>query len=457
MNWTGRQIAAATGGTCASEGDGPIVTDSRTLSPGAWFLALVGPTFDGHRFLAQVAEKGAAGVVVSVPPTEWNRGLVVVPDTNVALRDLGIAARDRLSGVVVGLTGSAGKTTSRALISLAVGAKGQVHQTTGNLNNQIGVPLTLLAAPEDAAVCVVELGTSLPGEIAILSEIARPNIRLIVNIGAAHLEELGGLEGVARETGALVDSARPEDVIALNIDDPHLAVRETDLRARGLRVISYGVTPEAEIRLLEATLDASNLSTRASFGTPEGIVSTVLPIPGVHIAHNAAGALAVAHALGLPLKDAAHRMSAYEPVGMRMRSEPIPGGALALNDAYNANPTSMVASLGVLAELGGRRVAVLGDMLELGRDEAQWHADVARRAGELALDLVVLVGPRMSKAGAACIGARELWLEPDLEPVAEKLRAWLRAGDRVLFKGSRGARVERILLSLQGSNAAETH
>jgi UDP-N-acetylmuramoyl-tripeptide--D-alanyl-D-alanine ligase len=181
-------------------------------------------------------------------------------------------------------------------------------------------------------------------------------------------------------------------------------------------------------------------------------------VPGRHLAHDAAGALAVAYALGLDVGKAAENLGRYQPVGMRMRAETLPGGVLAINDAYNANPLSMERSLEVLAELeGGRRIAVLGDMLELGKDEAEWHAKVARKAGSLKLDLVVLTGKRMAAAARSCKGARHVWAEPDTDAVAPRLGPWLRANDRVLFKGSRGAKMERILQVLRGETPPEAH
>jgi UDP-N-acetylmuramoyl-tripeptide--D-alanyl-D-alanine ligase len=455
VHFDARQIAAATSGQLVAEGPaGPVLTDSRAFAAGGWFLALKGDRFDAHDFLGQIAGQSPAGCVVTRLPEGWPSGIVQVADTTKALQDLGRAARERLSGPVVGLTGSAGKTTTRALTALAVSGLGPVHQTVGNLNNQLGVPMTLLATPDDAAVSVIEMGTSSPGEIGFLAEIARPHVRLVVNVGPAHLEELGGIPGVAREKGALFATARPGDVLCVNLDDPNVAAMP---RPAGTRAVTWGAASGADIRLLSAELDPARLGTDAVFATPEGEIRVRLPAPGRHIAGNAAGALAVAHALGLDLRGAAAAMERYEPVGMRMRREDLPGGVLALNDAYNANPTSMEASLAVLAELGGRRAAVLGDMLELGSTEAEWHASVAKKAGELGLDLVVLVGPRMSAAAPAC-AAREVWAEPDPMAVVERLRAWLHPGDRVLFKGSRGARVERVLQALQGGQAPrESH
>lgn len=443
MRFDAEAIAQATGGTVLrAAGAGPVQTDTRKLTPGCWFLAIVGERFDGHRFVEQAVEAGAAGVIVSRDlPDGFAGGAVRVGDTTRALQALGRAARRAFAGPVIGLSGSSGKTTTRALIALAVSPLGDVHQTVGNLNNHFGVPMTLLAAPATSAVQVVEMGTSSPGEIEVLALTAEPDVRLLVNVGPAHLEELGGLEGVAVEKGALFRTARPGDTIVVNLDDPFLAAMPTPA---GVRRVTWG--RGGDIDLLEATLDAETLATRARWSTPQGEVSARIPAPGRHIAHNAAGALGCALALGIDLHAAARAMEGYAPVGMRLRSEPLASGALALNDAYNANPASMEASLRLLAQLPGRRVAVMGDMLELGPDEAAWHTKVVALAGALGLDGVVLVGPRMAAAAGACPGA-EAHATP--EAAVQALRGRFGPGDRVLFKGSRGARVEQVLSGLQ--------
>jgi len=453
MNFEARQIAEATGGRLVRGAPaGPVLTDTRTLVPGAWFLALAGERFDGHAFLEAAAASGAAGCVVSRDPgSVWRGGVVQVEDTTRALQDLGRFARDRLQCPVVGLTGSSGKTTTRALVACALAPLGPVHQSPHNLNNHLGVPMTLVGTPEGAAAAVVEMGSNAPGEIALLAEISRPDVRLVVNVGPAHLEAFGGLEGVAREKGALFESAREGDVLCVNLDDVLVA---TLPRPPGTRVVTWGRHERADVRLLDASVDPEALTTTARIATPSGEVGAVLPSPGLHMAHNACAALAVALSLGVSPAAAAEALTSYAPVGMRMRAEALSGGALAINDSYNANPASMEASLRTLASLPGRRAAVLGDMLELGPAEAAWHERVAALAASLGLDLLVLVGPRMSRAAGAARGPTEVWAAEEGLDLVERLRAWLRSGDRVLFKGSRGARVERIVHALQRSPAA---
>ncbi|MBX2798744.1 MAG: UDP-N-acetylmuramoyl-tripeptide--D-alanyl-D-alanine ligase [Myxococcales bacterium] len=451
MKFDARRIAAATGGRVVGSGAapaGPVVTDTRTLRPGDWFLALVGDRFDGHTFLERASASGAVGCVVDREPGGAFRGdAVIVPDTTRALQDLGRHARQQFRGPVIGVTGSSGKTTTRALLALALSPLGEVHQTKGNLNNHLGVPMTLIAAPEGAAAMVVEMGTSSPGEIGFLAELGEPDVRLIVNVGPAHLEELGGLPGVAREKGAMFRTARPGDVCCVNVDDPY--VRQMELPA-GVRRIAFGTASgdaSDAVRLTEVRIDPASLTTHARYQTPQGEVAATIPAPGHHVALNAAGALAAAVALGIDPAAAAAALSGYQPVGMRMRPELLPSGATALNDAYNANPQSMKASLGVLAAMPGRRAAILGDMLELGPDEAEWHRTVAREAGEMGLDLVVFVGPRMSAAASACVGP-EVWSFAEVDDAIPDLSRWAGPSDVLLFKGSRGASVEQILQGL---------
>jgi UDP-N-acetylmuramoyl-tripeptide--D-alanyl-D-alanine ligase len=442
MNFDARQIAEATGGQVMRDaGSGPILTDTRALGEDSWFLALSGERFDGHAFAGAAASAGAIGAVFSRPVDGWAGGEVRVQDTTRAFQDLGRAARDRLRCPVVGLTGSAGKTTTRAMIALALGELGEVHQTVGNLNNHLGVPMTLLAAPPSAAAAVVEMGTSSHGEIAVLADIARPSVRLVLNVGASHLEELGGLEGVAAEKGALLAGARPGDLVIKNHDDRRVMAMPTDPRAR---VLTFGRDPNCDVVIEDAAVEASSLGTRIALRVGRARLDLTVPSPGIHLASNAAAAIAIAHGLGLDVNAAAVSLADYAPVGMRLRKEILPNGVVAINDAYNANPDSMAASLRMLAGLPGRRVAVLGDMLELGAGEGRLHREVIALATSLKLDRVVLVGPRMA---AASQPPAESFPDPD--SAADGLRGILGAGDIVLFKGSRGAKVERVLSALR--------
>jgi UDP-N-acetylmuramoyl-tripeptide--D-alanyl-D-alanine ligase len=450
MKYTGAEIAAHCQGVLAADGPpGPIVTDTRALGPGDWFLALVGDRFDGHAFLDRAREAGCAGVVVSgAPPASWDRGLVQVADTLVALQDLARASRASFDGPVVAITGSVGKTTTRALAVLALSEGERVHHTRGNLNNHIGLPLTLLAREPGASLLVLELGMNAPGEIHLLQEIARPSVRLITNVAAAHLEGLGTVEGVARAKGELFDGARPGDVVCVNTDDPRVAALPLPA---GVRVLRYGRSRGCDVRLLAARLEPGGDLVRVCFTLEvDGRrVAGTIPAPGLYMAANACAAVALAVALGKDASAAAAALSGYVPVGHRMALGDGPGGVRVLNDAYNANPASMAAALETLCALPAqRRVALLGDMLELGPTELEHHRDLLALALGLEVDLVGACGPRMQAAAAGLDVGDRLLVSADAESLGRALVTRLQPGDLLLLKGSRGMAMERILRML---------
>ncbi|MEC7949015.1 MAG: UDP-N-acetylmuramoyl-tripeptide--D-alanyl-D-alanine ligase, partial [Myxococcota bacterium] len=358
------ELASATGGTLVSGGPaGPLGTDSRRLASGTWFVALSGERFDGHDFLAMARDSGCAGAIARHVPDGWDRGFVRVEDGLTALQDVARHVRRGFPGPVVGITGSAGKTTTRALTALALAGLGPIHSTQGNLNNHIGLPLTVLRAPVGAAAWVLEMGMSGFGEIDLLQSIGGPTVRVITNVGAAHIEGVGSLEGVARAKGELFAGARPGDTCVANADDPRVAALPVP---DGVRVLRYGTSHGCDIRLTDAVVDPDGLCTRFRIETGDSVVRGTIPAPGAYLAENAAAAVAVAVALRAPLDGMGARLATYEPVGMRLRLEAGPAGSRVLNDAYNANPLSVAATLRTLAAMPGRRIALLGDMLELG-------------------------------------------------------------------------------------------
>ena len=449
MIFQAEEMATATGGLLQRGGPaGPLSTDSRRLRSGDWFVALVGERFDGHDYLSHAAAAGCAGVIAQRVPEGWARGFVQVEDTLAALQDIARHARAGFHGPVVGITGSAGKTTTRAMTALALGGLGRIHATAGNLNNHIGLPLTILHAPVDAAAWVLEMGMNHLGEIALLADIGAPTVRLVTNVGAAHTEGVGGtIAGVARAKREIFDGARPGDICILNDDDPY--VREMAL-PEGVRVIRFGTGPGCDVRLTDVALDGAALRTRLRIETEHGVGLGVLDSPGVHLAHNAAAAVAVAVALHQPVEAAVERLSAYAPVGARQRVERLSSGVVVLNDAYNANPLSTAASLRTLGAVvaEGRRVALLGDMLELGPQEASAHQEMLTLARSLGLDLIGAAGPRYAAAHAALGAPGDVIVAPDAPALAAAVAADLSAGDVVLLKGSRGMAMERILHTL---------
>lgn len=441
------ELAEATGGELVSTGAaGPLATDSRRLRLGDWFVALVGDRFDGHSYLRHAAAAGCAGIIAQHAPEGWDRGFVRVPDTLAALQDVARYARRGFHGPVVGITGSAGKTTTRAMTALALGALGEVHATVGNLNNHIGVPLTILGAPLSASAWVLEMGMNHLGEIALLQDVGQPTVRLITNVGAAHTEGVGGIAGVARAKQELFDGARPGDTCIINDDDP--VIRAMPL-PEGVRVVRFGSGEGCDVRLTDVAVDPKTMATRFRVEGALGVGLGRIQSPGVHLAHNAAAAIAVAVALHLPIEAATAALSAYEPVGARQRIERLPSGVTVINDAYNANPLSTAASLKTLAALSARRrVALLGDMLELGGAEAASHQEMLSLARELPLDRVGLAGPRYAAAHRSLGAPADVLVAPDADQLGALVAGELAEGDVVLLKGSRGMTMERILSHL---------
>lgn len=434
------QLAGATGGRVLASGPaGPMGTDTRSDLSGRWFVALRGPHFDGHDHLMRARDAGAVGCVVErEPPEGWQGGVVVVANARDALASIAAAARRRYKGPVVGITGSSGKTTTRGLVTLALRPLMGVHHTRGNLNNRIGVPLTLLNGDVAAGAWVVEMGTSEPGEIEALSACATPNVRLIVNVGPSHLEGLGDLEGVAREKGALFSTARAGDVCCVRIDDPLVASMPLP---QGVRRVTWG--HRGDVALVRTAADVEAREMTAVFDTPQGRVKARLPGLAKHVAIDAAGALAVAFSLGVDVHTAAEQWVDYEPEGSRMRWVDLPGGGVMLNDAYNANPASTLAAVRTLASLPGDKTVVLGDMLELGDSEDRWHREVAEEVAGLRLDRVILVGERFARRGV-----REVLPHATaFSTVDDAIEAWSwrpERGQTVLLKASRGVGLDRL-------------
>ncbi len=451
MNLTAETLAKYARGQLIQGGpEGAIETDSRKTDAGSWFLALVGERFDAHDFLSQVAEKGCAGAIVSrLPEGDWPAGLILVEDTLEALQDIARGVRRELTCPVVGITGSVGKTTTRALVGCALSSLGKVHQTAGNFNNHIGLPLTLLCIPDEAPdALVLEMGMSGPGEIDLLQSIGRPHVRLITRITAAHLEGVGSIEGVAAAKGELFDGAHPGDVLIVNADDPRVLGLP---RPPHVRVLSYGSKQGCDVRLHTVALDSTDLTTRVMVEVDSQAYTVRLACPGRHLASNACAAIAVAMALGVSVEDAVQGLQSYRPVGMRMRVEPGPFDTTVLNDAYNANPASTAAALEVLSELvDRRRIALLGDMLELGDDALELHRESLALAMCSGLDVVGVCGALFTEAAASLrqrdpAATPRLFVASDATALATMLSDELVRDAVMLLKGSRGMAMERIL------------
>mmetsp|Transcript_12397 Transcript_12397/g.40834 ORF Transcript_12397/g.40834 Transcript_12397/m.40834 type:complete len:475 (-) Transcript_12397:1315-2739(-) len=438
---------------------GSVCTDTRSLRPGQWFLALTGERFDGSVFAPYAAKLGCAGVISERPvPAGWQAGYVRVEDAQSALEELARVVRETFDGPVVAITGSCGKTTTREMTALALSPLGPVHSTSGNFNNHIGLPLTLLRTPASAAACVLELGMSAPGEIAALAELCSPTVRVVTNVGAAHLDGVGGtLEGVAAAKQELFDCARAGDTCVINDDDTFVRTMPIP---KGAREVRYGTSEGCDVRMLgvrSLAPDYLGTAVRLSAGAENATVK--LAAPGAHLGPAAAAAVAVGASLGLNLSEMASAIEAYEPIGMRLQREEI-GGLTLLNDAYNANPQSMRNALRLLAQTPctGRRVALLGDMLELGTSSQSEHERVLQWcASTRACDVLGLAGESFAKAarakersgGLEPLRARMLVLAPSAEELARRVLPCLEPGDVLLLKGSRGLRMDLIAKKLR--------
>ena len=428
-----------------------VSTDSRTIQPGQLFVALKGENYDGHDYLDTVFEKGATAAIVEENKAVSGQSLIAVPDTLVALGDLAAYLRTRRRKKplkVVAVTGSNGKTTTKEMLVKILSGNLPTLATEGNFNNLIGLPKTLLELKPEHEAAVLELGMNRPGEIAMLTGIAEPAVGLITNIAPAHIEGLGSLEGVARAKAELF-AGLPENAVAVvNLDDPLVMEKAEIFRGRK---ITFGFNHQADVHL-EGQPSFGLSGTRFILVTPAGKVAIKFLALGRHNVANAMAAAAAAVALGLSVENIANGLNGFKPFPGRLAMKRMPGPIYLLDDTYNANPASMAAAYSVLRNIGrgqGRQVAVLGDMLELGDSSFFEHDLLGRAAAAMDMDLFVTVG-RESKAAFKAAkkhglpGRRTAWFE-DAAEAGQWLKGRIGAHDRILVKGSRGMRMERVI------------
>lgn len=439
-------VAEATSGLMAGEPvsfEG-VSTDTRTLLPGQLFVALRGPNFDAHDLVAAAAEAGAVGLVVE-RDVETRLPTVKVADTRRALADMASAHRDRFALPVVGVTGSNGKTTTRALVSMLFDELGPVMATEGNLNNDIGVPLTLFRLSKTHRSAVVEMGANHAGEIAALTRISRPTIALVTNAGNAHLEGFGDIDGVARAKGELYAESGPETVAVINADDPRVPIWR-ELAADRPR-IEFGIDdPDAVISADEIELEAGGSRFRLRICDETHQVR--LPLPGRHNIMNALAACAAAHAADIAGVDIAARLSMARSVAGRSRLLRHRDGGHLIDDCYNANPDSLRAGIDVLVGLGARPWLVMGDMRELGEDEVDQHRRMGRYAREAGVRRLLSLGALAAEAADSFGEGGDAFDE--VEDLIGALGE-LGPGVNVLVKGSRAMRLERVVDALAAS------
>lgn len=430
-----------------------VCTDTRTLVPGELFVALSGPHFDGHQFVAQAFEQGACAAVVATV-TARERGLagplLCVDNPRQALGTLAAWWRARFSMPLIGITGSNGKTTVKEMCASILRAQVQhdhhapetVLATLGNLNNDIGLPRMLLNLRPEHRYAVIEMGMNHPGEIAYLAQIAAPNVALVTNAQRAHLEGLGGVEAIAHEKGCIYAGLADKGTAILNADDPFFSLWHA--QCQGRTRLTFGLAKNADVRA-EHTLTAQG--TRLALFTPWGPLPITLQVPGVHNVRNATAAAAACLSAGAGLQAVFHGLSGFQGAAGRLQTRLTPCGATLLDDTYNANPDSVRAGIDVLATHTGRHtVLVLGDMGEIGEQSARLHDEVGGYARSAGVDALYAFGPQ-SEVAARSFG-RQGHHFSTLDTLIADLIKTLDANSVVLVKGSRSMKMERVCQAL---------
>ncbi|PZQ49846.1 MAG: UDP-N-acetylmuramoyl-tripeptide--D-alanyl-D-alanine ligase [Rhodovulum sulfidophilum] len=464
--WTRETAVAATGGRSGPDWTATGVSiDTRSLLPGDLFVALTAAR-DGHEFVAEALARGAAAALVSRIPegVAPDAPLLVVPDVLEGLRALGRAARARFRGRVVAVTGSVGKTGTKEMLRAALGAQGRTHAADKSFNNHWGVPLTLARMPEDADYAVIEIGMNAPGEIAPLARLARPHVAMVTTVAAVHLAAFDDLDGIAREKAAIFAGLEPGGTAILNRDIPQYPILLRAARRAGARPVRFGGLGRPEYRLLDAQVGAEGTSIAARRAGETFFFK--LAAPGAHLALNALGALASVEALGADLARGALALAGWRPPegrGARWTVLLGPGGLdgsiRLIDESYNANPAAMAAALEVFAaeapvdgqgRVGrGRRVAFLGDMLELGPTERALHEGLATVPSMRAVTKVHCAGGRMRALyDVLPRDQRGEWFET-AEAMAAQVAQLLDAGDVAMVKGSLGSKVGRVVEAIK--------
>ncbi len=446
--WTKADPVGMPGGDAPLNG---VSTDSRTINPGELFVALQGPAYDGHAFVRQALQRGAAGALVARAwaSAQEDPGLgpvLAVADPLAALGAMAAAYRSQFQLPVVGVVGSAGKTTTKEMVAAVLARRYRVLRNAGNENNEIGVPRALLQLSATHQIAVLEMAARQAGDIAYLCACAQPTLGVLLNIGTAHLEFFGSVEGVAKAKGELLDYLGESSTALVNADDCVLA-KETK-RTKG-RLLGFSLERESRFRGEGLVLDQEG---RGHFSLQN--YDFHLRVPGRHNVYNALAAIAVGRLLAVPWGDIQEALAEFAPVAWRSQVRAWQGARL-LDDTYNANPDSVAAALTLLAGMAAeRRLAVLGDMLELGPEAMELHRRIGRLAAAAGVDRLLTTGPlsvhtvtAAREAGLAVAAATHY---PDREQLTSALREVVRPGDLVLVKASRGMGLDRVVTALQG-------
>jgi UDP-N-acetylmuramoyl-tripeptide--D-alanyl-D-alanine ligase len=461
--WAAADAAAATQGRSTQQWNATGVSiDSRTVAPGDLFIALAGPKFDGHDFVAGALARGAAAALVARVPdgVAADAPLLLVGDTMAALEALGRASRRRSTARIIGVTGSVGKTGTKEALKRAFERQGATFASAGSLNNQWGVPLSLSRMPRDTAYGVFEMGMNHPGEIDGLSRLVRPHVAVITTVEPAHLGFFASVEAIADAKAEIFAGMDPAAAAVLNRDNAHFARLAAAARARGLtRIIGFGSHAEAAVKLVDCHLYSTASAVTAS--VMGEVVDYCIAIPGRHWVMNSLAVLGAVKAAGGDVGAAAAAMSSLAPLDGRGRRHSIDvtgGTAELIDESYNASPASMRATFAVLGSAepkrGGRRIAVLGDMLELGDDAARLHAELAQPLSEAGVALVFTVGTNMRSLHDALPKKMRGGHAATAAEMADKIALLARPGDVIAVKGSFGSRMGQVVKRLVAGQPA---
>ncbi len=427
-----------------------VKTDSRQVSPGTLFIAIPGAKVDGHDFIHEAETRGAVGVVIS-RPIDTTLPTLLVPDTVLALGQLAKTYRQSFSIPLVALTGSAGKTTTKEMLTCILAEHGFVLSTQGNLNTEVGVPLTLLGLLPMHQYAVVEMGARKQGDIAYLMGLATPSVAIITNAGVAHQETFGSKAGIAKAKGEIFECLQPKGTAIINADDTY-ADYWRGLLKTGQRIISFGITHSADVFgkniILEPTLSQFELNTDI------GAITIQLQIPGLHMIQNAIAAAAAARALNIPLLKIKTGLEKFLPVAGRLQFKKGLNGVSIIDDTYNANPISIRAALTVLSKLPGKQIFVMGDMVEMGEDAEKLHHEMGLQAKSLGIDKMFGVGP-MTALAIQAFGQNAMHFS-DKSLLIQALNLEISSDTTILIKGSRFMRMEEVVFALT-TDCQETH
>ena len=450
-----RDFAALCGGSFKGEDHAytGVGTDTRALRDGEIYLALRGPRFDGNDFVDAAAAAGAIAAVVDRPMPGSSLPLIEVADGQAALTAAASGWRERFDGVVVGVAGSNGKTTVKEMTAAILARRGPCLATRGNLNNHIGVPLTLLRLSAEHRSAVIEIGANRAGEVAELVRIARPDVGLITNAGAEHLEGFGDLDGVARAEGEMVAGLDADDVAIINADDVYAELWRGMTRAR---VVTFGVDAGADFSATDVSSELTDDGFRTTYTlrAPQGTRAVRLNVGGQHNLRNSLAAAAAAVSAGATLDDVVAGLAAMQPVAGRLQPGRTAQGARLIDDSYNANPSSMRAGIDVLVAMPGRPWLVMGDMGELGDHARASHIEIGQYARARGVQRLFATGP-LSTLAVEAFGAGAEWFA-EAEALSRAVNAALTPEVTLLVKGSRSNRLERVVAAL-GAGSRELH